>query len=343
MRTIHLKTVAIAVFAVVGAFWFERCYGESREEIAKELEERNMAEKLQKELEAANKVTGLIDDERNSMQVISAELVNYLTESEKSPYRWKVLHRAKNRFNGEVQKLKPEVFEDVFQSARKLYNGLRGTSCWNAETFGDNALYWLTPTNSEGIVHQASNKWLCYDFQCENILFKTDHLRNNPESKPFYNHKVWVNFYLSYGSFSRDFSIGNRIVEYSNGNYANIPDSKIDTQRMKATDVIKLKLCKGEEDDWWYDVDLPRTTFEFRPGWDMIEAELAYGSKRDVYPNDVFFIVRLDNSKVTGGPREAFEQALSRAKEHEAKINEKRVKAVKEAESKRKRNLGKGD
>ena len=72
MRTIHLKTVAIAVFAVVGAFWFERCYGESREEIAKELEERNMAEKLQKELEAANKVTGLLDDELKSMQVISA-------------------------------------------------------------------------------------------------------------------------------------------------------------------------------------------------------------------------------------------------------------------------------
>jgi hypothetical protein len=184
---------------------------------------------------------------RNSLQSIALELFDYISESNDSPYKWGVLEAAKNRCNGTVSGLlasskdRRDGFDDVFQAARKLH-GLGSALC-NEGNFGDNALYWLNPTNGNGVTFKYSSDWLRCRFHCAAVKVRTDHRTNNPESKPF-TREVDANLVIYFDPpkagypkrIGGDWLIKNKEGE---GTWTFIPDSEIDVD-MAATDILQV-------------------------------------------------------------------------------------------------------
>lgn len=273
--------------------------------------------------------------QHDSAQLAANYLLNYITSPsrKKSPYRWYVFDVCKDKFNQRVQDVlsspekRKDGFNELFHAAKtlkKIHTVLKTTGDDNLleDTFGDCALFWLSQTLEDNV--KESDDWLCYYFSCKLILVRTDHSRNNPHSPSFVKHKVWVNLSLSFptdkSTAPRLFKMEEQTFEFpenDNGNktWRIIPDSKIDERRMKATEVIRLTVCEGQEDDWWDDINFPKKYLEFWPGWGDRADEFTYKSKTDVYPNDVFFCARIDDDGISieGGPKEAFEKASDKA------------------------------
>lgn len=311
-----------------------------------------IADKRGTEHEEAKKVIQKIDDGRSSLQEITSKFITYIQEHETSDYRWDVLDHAKKRFNNKVESLLAPVgkdirkndFGDVFEAARHLYNSLHGLDCWGEETFGDNALYWLAPTNVTGSTYKTYQEWLQYEFRCEDVQVRTDHKTNNPGAEVF---DKWVDAYIRINFepenekawFPRDVG-GERLIKgwHHEDGWTTIGDSRIYV-KMAATDVLWITVKKGEE-DWKWDVPIEEHWLDFMPGWEdvkdgHIDRSFAYDSKKDIYPNKALYCVRLSNVKVSGGPYEAFTHALREAKKHEPEITKKRNEALRRAEEER--------
>ena len=352
MRTLQGENIVVTLLAIiVSAFFFECSYGETidSDSILKDM----IAANLEKEHDAASQAIKIIDDGSSNLHQISVELGKYINEYKKSDYRWNVLNRAKIRFNDHVKNLstpsgkdaRKDGLEDVFQAARHLYNSLHVLDCWGEETFGDNALYWLAPTNVIGSTCKTYQEWLQYDFHCEDVQVRTDHKTNNPGAEVF---DKWVDAYIRINfepenekeGFPRDVG-GERLIKgwHHEDGWTTIGDSRIDV-KMAATDVLWITVKKGEE-DWKWDVPIEEHWLDFMPGWEdvkdgHIDRSFAYDSKKDVYPNKALYRVRLNNVHVSGGPYEAFTRALNETKKYESLIKQKREEAIRKVESERK-------
>lgn len=290
--------------------------------------------------------------QHDSAQFAANNLHTYIISSsgKESPFRWRVFDACKDKFNHRVQDVlsvpdkRKDGFDELFHAAKKLKQiqaelERAGNDNLLEETFGDCALFWLSQSLKADM--KKSDDWLCYYFSCKFISVRTDHSRNNPRSPSFFQHKVWAKLSLSFPSdistAPRFFEMKEQTFEFpkdDNGEtkWRTILDSKINERRMKATEVIRLTVCEGEEDDWWVDINFPRKSLEFWPGWGNCADEFPYKSKTDVYPNDVFFCARIDDVQITDSPKEAFDKALASAKAREDSIRELRDKELVPAE-----------
>ena len=299
--------------------------------------------------EVRNKITPY-----DSACLAANNLYEYITSpsGSKSPFRWYVFDACKEKFNQKVKDVlslpdrRSDGFEDLFGAAKelkKIHGELQkvGKDDLLEETFGDCALFWLSRDLKDDV--RKSDAWLCYDFSCNRILVRTDHLRENPKKEPFFGHKVWATLNLSFpadkSTAVRELKMKENTVEFpkdQNGEpqWRQIEDSSIKERRMKAAEVIKLTVCEGQEDDWYVDVDFPRKSLEFWPGWGDYEDEFAYDSKKEVYPNKVYFCARLGGVRINGGPKKAFDKALASAKAREDSVRTLRNKELEPAEAK---------
>ncbi len=292
----------------------------------------------------AEEITKKIMNGRNSLQSIALELFDYISESNDSPYKWGVLEAAKNRCNGTVSGLlasskdRRDGFDDVFQAARKLH-GLGSALC-NEGNFGDNALYWLNPTNGNGVTFKYSSDWLRCRFHCAAVKVRTDHRTNNPESKPF-TREVDANLVIYFDPpkagypkrIGGDWLIKNKEGE---GTWTFIPDSEIDVD-MAATDILQVSLVEETREDWTPDLPIPRISFNCWPGWRECTMRHEYRSDPKEYPNDAYYLVEFDGRQITGGPDEAFTRALEMADARADAQAKKRSEEESKAESERMR------
>ena len=281
---------------------------------------------------------------RNSLQGIALELFNYISEYGDSPYKGSVLESAKNRCNGAVSSLlassknRRDGFDDVFQAARKLH-GLGSALC-SEGNFGDNALYWLNPTNGNGVTFKYSSDWLRCRFHCAAVKVRTDHQANNPGSQPF-TREVDANLVISFDPpkagypkrIGGDWLIKNKEGE---GTWTFIQDSEIDVD-MAATDILQVAIVEKSREDWTPDLPIPRISFNCWPGWREWLMQHEYKSDSKKYPNDAFYLVEFDGRQITGGPDEAFTRALEMARARADALARTRNEEESKAESERMR------
>ena len=274
-------------------------------------------------------------DGNKDLQTVAAKLFEYLSGYAESPYTGIVLGAAKKRFNEAVSNMltsadnREELFDQTFRATCKLSK--LSEKVFDEECFGDNALYWLaaTITNGNGKVYQYSTEWLRYNFECDAVAVRTDHVTNNPGA-PVFKREVDANMTLSWPGSQR--KIGDDwLIKNSSGEaeWTLIRNSGVHTQ-MAAMDILRIDVDQGEE-DWKYDVDIPAFYCSFSPGWNDIKRYFPYKSKTDVYPKDALYWVRLHNVHIENGPYAVFSKALKMAREREDELNTKRGQEVMKA------------
>ena len=324
-------------------------------EIPVQIEKADLKGKYDK----AEEMVSFIKNGRNSLQTCATELFKYLSDCGGSPYRWLVLEAARERFNEGVSNVinkdegRREGFDDVFLASRKLH--MLPKDLCNETTLGDNALYWLNPTNGNGITYSSSKEWLCYTFSCDGISVRTDHKANNPSSEEF-KRNVDANLKLSFdpqqSGFPKDVG-GDWLIKNEDGEgaWTPVPNSAIGAIEMRATSIFEVTYKGGGdgEEDWTPDLKIGWGVVRFWPSWDSLRwydgwwSGFIYDSDKKYYPNKAIFMISLVNPKVTGGPGEAFKRALEMVKENEPRIKVIREKEVNEANRKLKGNGGKGN
>ena len=287
--------------------------------------------------EKATKYKKIVLDGGRNLQVVAEELFSYLSEYAASPYTGFVLDAAQKRFNEAVATMlasednRKELFDQTFRATHTLSK--LPETVFNEECLGDNALYWLaaTITNENGKVYQHSTEWLCYNFKCDAVAVRTDHVTNNPGA-PVFKREVDANMTLSWPGSQR--KIGDDwLIKNSSGEaeWTLIRNSGVHAQ-MAAMDILRIDVDQGEE-DWKYDVDIPAFYCSFSPGWNDIKRHFPYKSKTDVYPKDALYWVRLHNVHIGNGPYAVFSKALKMARKREDELNTKRGQEVMKADA----------
>ena len=303
-----------------------------------------------KELYTAYKTTA--EENRRKIETaddllhLASYLVTYLQRDAKSPYKGDVLEAARRVCNNAVSNTlslqgdRKVRFNDIFQAARHLHKAL-DSIVFCEDMLGDNALYWLAPTKRDAWPNDSSG-WLRYTLHCDAVAVRTDHASNNHGSKTFAQNVdalLTLSFEPQQKRYPRD--IGSKwLLRYEDRggerdigeseSWIPIPNSSIDVE-MAATDVLKVRVKPGEE-DWNWNVDIPGCTMNFWPGWGNHESAFTYESKRDIYPQDAYYGVCLLNVRLEGGPKQAFENALTKANAREPEIRAKREKEVSDAD-----------
>ena len=281
----------------------------------------------------------------DNLQLVASSLVKYLQQDAKSPYKGEVLEAARRRCSKIVSDTlsssvgRKENFESIFQAARHLHRAL-GTKVFCEDMLGDNVLYWLAPTKRDAWP-DFSSRWLRYTFHCDAVAVRTDHASNNPGAERFaknvdalltlsfepqqkgYPRNIGSKWLLRYEDRGGERDIG------ESESWIPIPNSSIDVE-MAATDVLKVRVKPGEE-DWIINVDIPGCTIDFWPGWGNHESAFTFESKSDIYPQDAYYGVHLLNVRLEGGPKQAFEEALTKVRAREPELKAKREKEVSDA------------
>lgn len=299
---------------------------------------------------------------RDSAQYAADNLYKYITSSSgsKSPYRWYVFDNCKNKFNQRMNEVlsSPEKrkvgFVDLFyatKTLKKIDGELKKAGDDNLleKTFGDCALFWMSRELTDNM--KLPGDWLRFRFQCDSMWIRTDHLANNPSSKPFKEGVCMTLklYFSSGGSFSVCWSkkIGEWLawdeIESDNRDYfTGFRDMGLDKQ-MEATEVLALKVCDFKE-DYFPDHKVPDLDFEFWPGWDApgdVKSK-PYGAEKEYYPNEALFRAWLGDVKITDGPKDSFLAAKRKADArieaikmlHNEELSgaEKEIKAEKQSE-----------